>query len=126
MAKRKLSISLVIPPLNDAETLSNLFSRIPAWVDEALLVKTGSAAAPIDSVLSVRPDVRMVPHHGTSTDNPLLTGLAAATGDIIILLDAEGSSEPGEILAFVEALFARPDSVGGPQGRSQMDHLSHG
>jgi hypothetical protein len=125
VAKRKLSISLVIPPLNDAETLSKLFSRIPAWVDEALFVKASSASGPFDSVLNVQPDVRLVTHLGTSTDNPFQTGLAVATGDIIVLLDAEGSPDPGEILSFVEALFAGPGSVGGPQGRSQVDHLSY-
>jgi hypothetical protein len=125
VAKRKLSISLVIPLLNDAETLSSLFSRMPAWVDEALFVKTSSAAGPFDSVLNVRPDVRMVTHLGTSTDDPLQTGLAAATGDIIVLLDTEGSPDPGEILSFVETLLVGPASFGDPQGRSQADRLSY-
>jgi glycosyltransferase involved in cell wall biosynthesis len=43
----------------------------------------------------------------------LRTGFAACTGDIIVMLDADGSTDPREIPAFVGALLAGADVAKG-------------
>src|SRR5260370_13144474 len=45
--------------------------------------------------------------------NALRDGFAACTGDIIVMLDADGSANPGEIPHFVEALLAGNDFAKG-------------
>ena len=40
----------------------------------------------------------------TGKGNALACGFAAATGDFIVMLDADGSNDPGEIPRFVDAL----------------------
>ena len=40
-------------------------------------------------------------------------GFAAATGDVIVMLDADGSADPSEIPAFVNALIAGADFAKG-------------
>ena len=45
--------------------------------------------------------------------NAMACGFAAATGDVIVMFDADGSADPAEIPAFVAALVAGADFVKG-------------
>jgi len=49
----------------------------------------------------------------TGKGNALACGFAAATGDIIVMIDADGSNDPAEIPRFVEALLAGNDFAKG-------------
>ena len=48
--------------------------------------------------------MRVVAQTRQGKGNALACGFAAATGDIIAMVDADGSADPGEIPRFVEAL----------------------
>jgi glycosyltransferase involved in cell wall biosynthesis len=82
----------------------------------------------------VRPDVRIVVQDGRGKGNALACGFAAATGEIIVMLDADGSHDPAEIPRFVEELLAGHDFAKGsrfaPAGRSaditQLRRLGNG
>jgi glycosyltransferase involved in cell wall biosynthesis len=53
-----------------------------------------------------------------------MTGFEAATGDIIVMLDADGSMDPEEIILFVAALLSGADFVKGSrfiQGAGTVD-----
>ena len=50
---------------------------------------------------------------GRGKGNALACGFAAATGDIIVMLDADGSTDPAEIPLFVAALLAGNDFAKG-------------
>ena len=50
---------------------------------------------------------------GRGKGSALRTGFAAATGDIIVTLDADGSMDPGEIPGYVGQLLAGADYVKG-------------
>lgn len=45
--------------------------------------------------------------------NALACGFAAATGDIIVMIDADGSTDPAEIPRFIAALTSGADFVKG-------------
>ena len=55
----------------------------------------------------------MVEQTRTGKGNALACGFAAATGDIIVMIDADGSTDPAEIPRFVEALTAGADFAKG-------------
>src|SRR5205807_3395339 len=50
------------------------------------------------------PTIRIIKQIGEGKGNALKAGFAACTGDIIVMLDADGSTDPNEIPRFVEAL----------------------
>ncbi|TAK33779.1 MAG: glycosyltransferase family 2 protein [Chloroflexota bacterium] len=107
------SISVVIPALNEAENLPHVLPRIPKWVDEVLLVDGNSTDNTVEVARRVSPDIRIIRQHGRGKGAALRSGFAAATGDIIVMLDADGSTDPREIPAFVGALVAGADFAKG-------------
>jgi glycosyltransferase involved in cell wall biosynthesis len=106
-------VSIVIPALNEAENLPYLLPRIPLWVHEVLLVDGLSTDNTVEVARRLLPSVRIVYQQGRGKGDALLTGFAAATGDIIITLDADGSQNPVEMITFIGALLAGYDYVKG-------------
>src|SRR5690242_18742358 len=88
----KARVTVVIPALNEAECLPHVLPRLPAWVDEVLLVDGQSTDGTIEIARRLRPDVRIVAQQGRGKGAALRTGLMQATGDIIVTLDADGST----------------------------------
>ena len=99
------SVSVVVPALNEARNIPYVFSRIPADVYEVILVDGFSVDGTVEIASQVRPDVRVVAQTRKGKGNALACGFAAATGDIIAAVDADGSADPGEIPRFVAALL---------------------
>lgn len=109
----KATISVVIPALNEAANLPHVLTRLPASVDEVVLVDGHSVDDTIDIARMLRPDVRIVMQDGRGKGNALACGFAASTGQIIVMLDADGSHDPAEIPLFVEELLAGHDFAKG-------------
>jgi glycosyltransferase involved in cell wall biosynthesis len=97
-------VSVVIPALNEADNLPVVLGSIPADVFEILLVDGASTDGTIEVALGCRSDVRVVEQDAHGKGNALACGFAAATGDIIVMLDADGSANGAEIPRFVKAL----------------------
>ncbi len=108
-----VSISLVIPALNEAANLPHVLMRIPAIIDEVLLVDGNSVDDTVSVARAVLPDIRVLPQPGSSKGSALACGFAAASGDIIVTLDANGSADPAEIPRFVSALLDGSDFAKG-------------
>jgi glycosyltransferase involved in cell wall biosynthesis len=107
------SISVVIPTLNEAPNLPHVFARIPACVDEIVLVDGHSTDDTVAVAQALRPSVRIVLQEGRGKGNALACGFAAARGDIIVMLDADGSTDPAEIPAYVAPLLDGADFAKG-------------
>src|SRR5271154_4806690 len=107
------SITVVIPTLDEAANLPHVLARIPAIVDEVILVDGHSNDGTIEVARTILPDVRVVLQNGRGKGNALACGFAAASGDIIVMLDADASNDPAEIPRFVETLLAGSDFAKG-------------
>lgn len=99
-----LRVSVVIPALNEARNLPHVFARLPPDIHEVIVVDGLSVDDTIAVARQLRPDVRIVMQSRRGKGNALACGFAAATGDIIAMIDADGSADPGEIPRFVQAL----------------------
>jgi glycosyltransferase involved in cell wall biosynthesis len=106
-------ISAVIPVLNEARNLPHVLSLVPEDVHELILVDGHSVDDSIRVARELRPDVRVVMQTRTGKGNALACGFTAATGDIIVTIDADGSADPGEIPLFVKALREGADFAKG-------------
>jgi len=97
-------ISVVIPARNEAPNLPFVLARMPADLFEVILVDGHSNDNTVAVARSCRPDIRVVHQGGMGKGNALACGFAAARGDVIVTLDADGSARPEEISRFVEPL----------------------
>src|SRR5689334_4356177 len=97
-------VSVVIPAMNEAENLPHVLPRIPAGVHEVVLVDGHSIDGTIEVARQILPTIRVVQQRGRGKGAALRTGFEEATGDIIVMLDADGSTDPGEIPYYVGAL----------------------
>lgn len=107
------TVTLVIPTLNEAENLKWLLPRLPVWVHEVLIVDGRSTDDTVAVAQSLRPDARIVMEPRPGKGAALRAGFQAAAGDIIVMLDADGSMHPDEIIRFVVALMTGADFAKG-------------
>ena len=114
-SKSKLSprVSVVIPTLNEAQNLPYVFAALPPGLFEVIVVDGRSTDGTADIAQHLRPDVRVILEGRHGKGSALARGFAAARGDIIVTLDADGSMDPREIPAFVEALLDGADFAKG-------------
>jgi glycosyltransferase involved in cell wall biosynthesis len=97
-------VSVVIPARNEAENLPSVLATVPEDVFEILLVDGASTDATITVARRCRADIRVLEQNGHGKGNALACGFAAARGDIVVMLDADGSADGAEIPHFVQAL----------------------
>jgi glycosyltransferase involved in cell wall biosynthesis len=106
-------VSVVIPTLNEARNLSHVFSNLPPALHEVIIVDGHSVDDTVAIACRLRPDVRIIKQSRSGKGNALACGFAAATGDIIATVDADGSADPAEIPRFVMALLDGADFAKG-------------
>jgi glycosyltransferase involved in cell wall biosynthesis len=149
----RVRVSVVIPTLNEAQNLPHVISRIPSWVNEVVLVDGNSVDGTVMVAQALWPNrhivlqerrrravpvpqdrrgqavsLRLVTQERRGKGAALRSGFAAATGDIIVMLDADGSTDPVEITAFVGALLSGADFAKGSrflQGGGTTDMPIH-
>jgi glycosyltransferase involved in cell wall biosynthesis len=108
-----VTVSVVIPTLNEAANLPHVLTQLPPIVTEVLLVDGHSIDDTIAVARAIRPDIRVLLQNRRGKGNALACGFAAATGEIIVMLDGDGSTDPAEIPRFVDALLAGSDFAKG-------------
>ncbi len=106
-------ISVVIPARNEAQNLVHVLPRIPPIVDEIILVDGHSTDETIAVARSMLPGIRIIEQVGRGKGDALRAGFAASTGEIVVMLDADGSADPKEIPYFVAALMIGKDFAKG-------------
>jgi glycosyltransferase involved in cell wall biosynthesis len=124
LAQLGLRVSVVIAAMNEAENLPYVFARLPEGLHEVILVDGHSVDGTVAVARTLRPDVRLLTQTGRGKGNALADGFAVCTGEIIVALDADGSTDAAEIPRFVAALCSGADFVKGSrfaQGGSSTD-----
>jgi glycosyltransferase involved in cell wall biosynthesis len=105
-------VSVVVPAKNEAANLREVLPRLPK-VHEVILVDGNSVDDTVAAAVEVMPDIKVVHQTRKGKGNALACGFLAATGDIIVMFDADGSADPAEIPAFVQALVDGADFAKG-------------
>ncbi len=120
------TVSVVIPARNEAANLPHVFATLPHWVDEIILVDGHSTDDTVAVTRIFCPEARIINQSGTGKGDALMAGFAAATGDIIVTIDADGSTDGVEIVQFVGALVTGADFAKGSRfsGSGRSDDIT--
>nr|WP_281269606.1 glycosyltransferase family 2 protein [Arthrobacter silvisoli] len=124
----RASVSVIIPTLNEAMNLPWVLRRMPSYVDEVVIVDGHSRDNTVEVARALRPDVVVVDEQRKGKGAAVRAGFAASSGDIIVMLDADGSMDPQEIGWFVSPLQHDYDFVKGSRyvtggGSQDLTHL---
>lgn len=105
-------VTVVLPTRNEARNLPHVAERMPP-VDEIVVIDGGSQDGTADVARTLWPDATVIEQTRSGKGNALACGFHAATGDIIVMIDGDGSTDPAEIPRFVEALVGGADLAKG-------------
>jgi glycosyltransferase involved in cell wall biosynthesis len=104
---------VIVPALNEEENLQRVLPRLPGGLHEVIVVDGHSTDRTAAVAKEVLPSVTVVCQAGRGKGDAMRRGFAEATGDIIVMLDCDGSADPAEIPFFVGALLAGADLAKG-------------
>jgi glycosyltransferase involved in cell wall biosynthesis len=102
---RDLSITVVIPCYNEQDGVREVIGRMPEAVDEIVVVDNNCTDATAEVARSL--GARVVPERTPGYGAAYKTGLKAATSDVIVTLDGDGTYPPEEIPRLVDTLVDR-------------------
>ena len=91
------SVSVIVTALNEARNIPHVFAGRPADVHEVILVDGNSADDTVSAAAKAWPGVKIIMQTDQDKGNALACGFAAAIGDIIVTLDADGSADAREV-----------------------------
>ena len=111
--KPEPTVSIVIPAKNEALNLPLVFANLDPGVYEVILVDGDSSDDTVEVARNLWPEITVVGQTRRGKGNALACGFAEASGDFIVMLDADGSTDPAEIPRFVEALKQGADFAKG-------------
>ena len=106
------SLTVVIPTLNEVETLPEIMAGVRAHTDDILVVDGRSPDGTADVARSL--GARVVYDHGRGKGEAIRTVIGHLERDIVVFIDADGSHDPADIPALVAPILAgRADHVSG-------------
>lgn len=110
------TISIIVPARNEATNLEVILPQLPDAY-EVILVDGDSVDGTVETALRALPGIKIVQQTRTGKGNALACGFEAATGDIIVLFDADGTADPADIPALVDTLVKGADVAKGSRFR---------
>jgi glycosyltransferase involved in cell wall biosynthesis len=119
--ERDLELSIVMPCLNEAETLATCIGKAKGFLDrsgirgEVVIADNGSSDG--SQAIATRLGARVVPVEMRGYGAALSAGSTAARGRYVIMGDSDDSYDFGNLMPFIEALRAGNDLVMGNRFR---------
>jgi len=109
---KRLTTSVIIPTFNEAKNIGWVLRRLPP-VDEVIVVDRCSPDRTGDVARALHGRVRVIEEPRRGKGIALRTGFAAAAGDVVVMIDADGSMDPAEIPLYVDGISRGYDFVKG-------------
>lgn len=123
MQPARPTVSVVIPTLNEAHNLPLVLPYLPhAWIDEVILVDGRSTDGTVEVAHRLLPSIRVILEPAVGKGAAMRAGFAAATGDILVTMDADGFGDPILTLQVNQRPLEGGDVV--TRGRCSDDDIS--
>ena len=103
--KNGVRTTVLIPTLNEENNMPRILPKIPPAVSEILIVDGHSQDDTVRVTKEICPQSTIIYQKEKGKGDAIRCGIEAATGDIIVILDADDSMDPGDIPKFIEPLL---------------------
>jgi glycosyltransferase involved in cell wall biosynthesis len=101
-----VAISVIIPALNEAESIGRVLEAIPPGIASEIVVVDGGSSDNTADVARAH-GCRVIEQLQRGYGRACATGVAAARGEIVVFLDADGADDPGQLLDVVAPVVRR-------------------
>lgn len=120
-------VSVVIPCRNEAESLHSLLPRIKRVFPQGEILVVDDGSSDDSSLVCTEHEVRCIKHpYGKGNGAAVKTGARAASGKLLVFMDADGQHDPADIPRLLEGIARGYDMVVGARGASSHASLPRG
>jgi glycosyltransferase involved in cell wall biosynthesis len=120
----KKKISIIIAAINEEHYVGEVINSVKKYADEIVIVDGHSTDKTAQIAMSL--GAKVVYDNGKGKGDAIRCGIQAATGDILVFIDADGSHDANDIPKMVAPIIeGRADMVIGSRGTGGSDEL-HG
>jgi dolichol-phosphate mannosyltransferase len=121
-ARARAPVTVVVPTLDEEETLGAVLESVAPFADELLVVDGGSKDRTVE--VARRHGARVVEDDGSGKGAAVRLALEIAAHSIVVFIDGDGSHEPADIPALVSPILdGRAELVIGSRTRGGSDEL---
>ncbi len=99
-----MQISVILPALNEAESIPQVLAEIPRLPGLEILVVDGGSSDGTPA-LAEKGGARVIHEPRRGYGQACYTGVLAAQGEMVAFLDADGADDPRQLLELVEPLL---------------------
>ncbi|WP_295390375.1 glycosyltransferase family 2 protein [uncultured Thiodictyon sp.] len=120
-------ISIILPCRNEAASLQGLLARIRQVLPAAEILVVDDASTDASAALCAAAGVRCIRHpYQKGNGAAIKSGARAATGDILVFMDADGQHDPADIPRLLERLDQGFDMVVGARRSASQASVARG
>ncbi len=113
----KSEITIIIPAYNEEASIAGVLESLREWGARAEIIVIDDASTDRTAAIAETTGVRVIKHlHNKGYGAALKTGIRAATGDIVVMMDADSEHNAEQIQRLLDAL-GDYDMVVGARGK---------
>ncbi len=99
------TVSIVMPTINERLNIKEVLPKIPEFVDEIIIVDGCSTDGTVEEIRKYRSDAKIFIEKPLGKGIALRRGFEEASGDLIIMMDADGSNDVKELPLLMEPVL---------------------
>lgn len=116
-----MSISIILPAKNEAASLGELLPRVRRPLPDAEIIVVDDGSTDATAQIARDNGAHLVPHpYSLGNGAAVKAGARAATGEVLVFMDADGQHDPADISRLLEKLESGYDMVVGARSRTSQ------
>lgn len=122
--KNHISLSVIIPAKNESAGLSAILPRLRQLLPQAEIIVINDGSTDTTDQICQRHGVRLITHpYSMGNGASIKSGARAATGDILVFMDADGQHSAEDIQRLLDKLNENHDMVVGARHSSSQSSI---